>query len=111
MCIGTVDVCAPVFVEVILIVEAAFADAEAANLSKLRRRAGYGEGGGIVSGVRSHRVLLQFRDSVLAIGGLFLKMGNIRIGPMHQASCPRTAGLQAGTAMEDDHDVAAQGFG
>ena len=30
---------------------------------------------------------------------------------MHQAAGPRTASLQAGTAMEDDHQVAAQGFG
>ena len=61
--------------------------------------------------MRSHRVLLQFRDCVLTIRGLFLKMGNIGIGPVHRAACPRTAGLEAGAAVEDDHQVAAQGFG
>ncbi len=30
---------------------------------------------------------------------------------MHQSSRPRATGLQAGAAMEDNHEVAAQGLG
>src|ERR1700675_1705989 len=102
---------APVFVGGLLIVESGFTGAGAANLGKLRGRSGYGEGGRVVSGVGSYRVLLKFRNRVLAIGGFLLKMGNIGIGPVHQAAGARTASLQAGADMEDDHQVAAQGFG
>ena len=109
--VGAEEGDATAFGDVTLIVKAALADAEAANLGKLRGRAGYRERSRIVSGVRTHRVLFEFRDHVLTIGGLFLKMGNIGINPMHQTSRPRAASLQAGAAMEDDHEVAAQGLG
>ena len=109
--IGAEEGDATAFRDVILIVEAAFADAEAANLGKLRRRAGDRERRRVVRRVRTHRVLLELRDRVLTIGRFVLKIGKIGINPVHQATSPRTAGLQAGAAMEDDHQVAAQGFG
>jgi len=38
-------------------------------------------------------------------------MENIGINPAHQTARSRAANLQAGAAVEDDHYVAAQGFG
>src|ERR1039457_4100763 len=61
--------------------------------------------------MRTHRVLFKLRDRVLTIGCLLLKMNDVGINPMHQSSRPRAAGLQAGAAMEDNHEVAAQGLG
>jgi hypothetical protein len=61
--------------------------------------------------VRTDSILLKFRDRVLTIGSLFLKMRYIGINPVHQTTGSRTASLEAGTAMEDDHQVPAQSRG
>jgi hypothetical protein len=39
-----------------------------------------------------------------------LKIGDIGIDPVDEATSMETSGLEAGAAMEDDHDVAAKSF-
>src|SRR6266550_766149 len=58
--------------------------------------------------MRAYRVLLQFGDRVLAVGRFGLKMRKVGVYPVDQASGAGSAGLQAGAAVEDDHQVTAE---
>ena len=60
--------------------------------------------------MRENGILFEFRDCVFAIDRLGLHHWNILIFPVNQASGVYPPGLQAGTAVEDDHNVFAEIF-
>jgi hypothetical protein len=55
--------------------------------------------------MRADVVLLEFGDGMLAVGRFFPQMRKVRVDPVNQPSRAGSAGLQAGTAVEDDHQI------
>src|SRR5205823_12766160 len=95
---------------IVPVVEAALANVEATNISELGIGTGHQECRIVVVAVDTNVSLLQFRNCILAIGGLGLHCLYVRVFPANQAPSAGSAGLQAGAAVEDDHDVLAQSF-
>src|SRR5579863_9005317 len=101
---------ATAFAIVIPIIETTLADAEAADVLKRRQGARHQKSSIVVVAVGTDIILIQLGDSVLAVGSLGPNRGHVGVLPVHGAAGSSSAGLQAGTAVENDHDVFAQGL-
>src|SRR5581483_2170665 len=96
------------FVQVFPVVEAAATHIQAADLAEGRVGTGHQEGCGVEGAVRAHIVLTQLRDCILAVRRLLLHIRYVAVLPVYLAAGTLPACLEAGSAVENDHDVFAQ---
>ena len=100
--VGSKESDAPTFGNVALIIEAAFADAEAANLGELGVEP-VTVNAAALKAVWERTSFCSSSGIVLTVRGFFLEMRDIGIDPVHLAGRRACLSLEAGAAVKDDH--------
>src|SRR5437868_2932343 len=97
--------------QILIIVEAAFADIDGTDLREGRCRARYCQGPGIVGAVNQDVSLPQLGDDVLAVGRFLAHERQVDIIETYAPPRPAASRLHAGASGKYDHHVTAEGAG